>query len=176
LVCFILDHTISIFLSLFFFFLIYLPLFKVYIEGQGLLVAGSRRIREYPLWIVLFYFIFFDVCNIPTTHIGGITRRGRSTVFMLPPTAVKPMPSGNFLLSISHAPCIYVITTGIVSRLFNDPQRYDSDDETTGLLHKGTPVTYTTPPKPSSYLILLLRSSSLLYSLLESLLLALFCR
>eukprot|EP00026_Physarum_polycephalum_P009186 Phypoly_transcript_09299.p1 GENE.Phypoly_transcript_09299~~Phypoly_transcript_09299.p1 ORF type:complete len:415 (+),score=36.99 Phypoly_transcript_09299:118-1362(+) len=77
--------------------------------------------------IVLFW-------RIPTTHIGGITRRGRSTMFMLPPTAVKPMPSA-----------------GIVSRLFNDPQRYDSDDETTGFLQKGTPVTYTTPPKPSSY-------------------------
>ena len=45
---------------------------------------------------ILNYFVllFFDDCKIPTTHIGGITRRARSTMFLLPPTAVKPMPSG----------------------------------------------------------------------------------
>lgn len=69
--------------------------------------------------------------RIPTTHIGGLTRRGRSTMFMLPPSAVKPAPS--------------------VSRLFNDPQRYDSDDETTGFLHRSTPTAFSTPPQPSSY-------------------------
>lgn len=95
--------------------------------------------------IIFFAYFFWEIVpaimiivlfwRIPTTHIGGITRRGKSTMFMLPPTAaVTPMPSA-----------------GIASRLFSDPQRYDSDDETTGFLHKGTPVAYTTPPKPSSY-------------------------
>jgi len=86
----------------------------------------------YFLWeIVPTVLIVLLFWRIPTTHIGGLTRRGRSTMFMLPPSAIKTAPS--------------------VSRLFNDPQRYDSDDETTGFLHRGSPATYSTPPQPSSY-------------------------
>jgi len=91
--------------------------------------VGSQLVVffAYFLWeIVPTVTIVLLFWRIPTTHIGGLTRRGKTTMFMLPPPDKVP-----------------------VSRLFNDPQRYDSDDETTGFLRKGSPASYT----PSSYTI-----------------------
>jgi len=77
--------------------------------------------------------------KIPTTHIGGLPRRGKSNVYQFPfPPLI--VPGGPY--PKDHE------ATGVASRLFNDPQRYDSDDETTSFLRKGSPIVYTAQPAP----------------------------
>ncbi|EAL67350.1 hypothetical protein DDB_G0280247 [Dictyostelium discoideum AX4] len=91
----------------------------------------------YLVWEILPYILILVLFwRIPTTHIGGLARRNKNVnSFAYPPqTAVIP---GRI---IQQQP----------SRLFLDPQRYDSDDETTNLLHKGSPVLYSGRHSPYS--------------------------
>ncbi|KAN0030499.1 hypothetical protein ACTA71_009138 [Dictyostelium dimigraforme] len=92
---------------------------------------------SYLVWEILPYILILVLFwRIPTTHIGGLARRNKNVnSFAYPPqTAVVP---GRI---IQQQP----------SRLFLDPQRYDSDDETTNLLYKGSPVLYSGRHSPYS--------------------------
>jgi hypothetical protein len=82
--------------------------------------------------------------RIPTTHIGGLPRRRHNNAnFTFPPLIV---PGGPY--PKDHESNV----SGIASRLFNDPQRYDSDDEATSFLRKGSPIAYSTQlPTPHSF-------------------------
>ncbi|KAN0028361.1 hypothetical protein ACTFIV_010203 [Dictyostelium citrinum] len=91
----------------------------------------------YLVWEILPYILILVLFwRIPTTHIGGLARRNKNVnSFAYPPqTAVIP---GRI---VQQQP----------SRLFLDPQRYDSDDETTNLLYKGSPVLYSGRHSPYS--------------------------
>eukprot|EP01133_Synstelium_polycarpum_P001458 gene1458-1691_t len=77
--------------------------------------------------------------RIPSTQIGGITRRGKQTNLTFPSPTVAP----GRVINQSQPP-------GALARLFMDPQRYDSDDETTSLLYKGSPGLYTGRNSPYS--------------------------
>jgi len=99
--------------------------------------------------IIFFAYFFWEILptllivglfwTIPTTKIGGLTRRGRGSMFYFPPS-----PHAKAYSKDPHN------AAGLASRLFSDPQRYDSDDETTGFLNRGSPSSYT-HSSPSPY-------------------------
>ncbi|EGC38238.1 hypothetical protein DICPUDRAFT_29057 [Dictyostelium purpureum] len=89
----------------------------------------------YLVWEILPYILILVLFwRIPTTHIGGLSRRSKNVnSFAYPPqTAVVP-----------GRPVQQSQPSSSLARLFLDPQRYDSDDETTGLLYKGSPILYS---------------------------------
>ncbi|KAM9985424.1 hypothetical protein ACTFIZ_008963 [Dictyostelium cf. discoideum] len=112
---------------------------KVNIQLSDQLSLGENIaiFLTYLVWEILPYILILVLFwRIPTTHIGGLARRNKNVnSFAYPPqTAVIPGRT------IQQQP----------SRLFLDPQRYDSDDETTNLLHKGSPVLYSGRHSPYS--------------------------
>ncbi|GAM18100.1 hypothetical protein SAMD00019534_012750 [Acytostelium subglobosum LB1] len=77
------------------------------------------EILPYILILVLFW-------RIPSTQIGGLSKRSKTNL-TFPQTTVP----GRVINHQSQP--------GALARLFLDPQRYDSDDETTTLLYKNSP-------------------------------------
>jgi len=71
--------------------------------------------------------------KIPTTNIGGLSRRGRGSVFYLP----SGNPGQNVFPKNPHS------SSGLGSRLFSES---GIDDEATGFLSKGSPSSYTQSP------------------------------
>ncbi|KAF2076616.1 hypothetical protein CYY_002102 [Polysphondylium violaceum] len=94
---------------------------------------------SYVFWEILPYILILALFwRIPTTMIGGNARRKNVNSFAYP-QPISTVPGK----VINHQP-------GNLSRLFMDPQRYDSDDETTSLLYKGSPVLYSGRHSPYS--------------------------
>lgn len=123
----------------------------VNVAGYWIVYVDSNAIRDNL--IIFFLYFFWEILpavlilglfwKIPTTHIGGLPRRiktAKTNVFHFPfPPLI--VPGGPY--PKDHE------VSGVASRLFNDPQRYDSDDETTSFLRKGSPIAaYTTQPIP----------------------------
>jgi len=110
----------------------------------------TRDRKEGTIVFLLYFFweilptimIILLFWHIPTTHIGGLPRRMRKdNTYNLPYPPNAGQPAAKDPAS----------TAGFASRLFSDPQRYDSDDETTSFLRKGSPISYTQQSAPRSF-------------------------
>ncbi|EGG23487.1 hypothetical protein DFA_05620 [Cavenderia fasciculata] len=99
----------------------------------------SIILLSYLMWEILPYILILVLFwRIPSTQIGGLNRRQKQqNQLIYPALAGQSQVRGNVpAINQSHQP------PGALARLFLDPQRYDSDDETTNLLYKGSPSMY----------------------------------
>ncbi|KYQ92171.1 hypothetical protein DLAC_07012 [Tieghemostelium lacteum] len=123
--------------------------------GIGEINLGNPNVRDsitiivsYFVWeIIPFILILILFWRIPTTSIGGIGSRRTKNInnnnYAYPQPSYAP---GRVINQTTGQP-----SNGNLARLFLDPQRYDSDDETTSLVHKGqSPVLYSGRHSPYS--------------------------
>ncbi|EFA84885.1 hypothetical protein PPL_01878 [Heterostelium album PN500] len=93
----------------------------------GSLKQSVTIIISYFVWEILPYILILVLFwRIPSTQIGGLKRNKNNLTYPQTPAPGRVINQGQ--------------QPGALARLFLDPQRYDSDDETTTLLYKNSPA------------------------------------